>query len=103
MYVEELIGPDVVNTMPDKTMRAFADHGRIRRTVDTGINDAEEVLAKLQTADVDLDAITTVLEREGVASFCDAYHQLLACITDKAAGLGVRLDPPPGKPEPPET
>ncbi len=103
MYVEELIGPDVVNTMPDKTMRAFADHGHIRRTVDTGINDAEEVLAKLQTADVDLDAVTAVLEREGVASFCDSYHQLLDCITEKAAGLGVRLDPPPGIPERTET
>jgi transaldolase len=103
MYVEELIGPDVVNTMPDKTMRAFADHGHIRRTVDTDINDAEEVLDKLQSAGVDLDAITTVLEREGVASFCDSYNQLLDCITEKAAGLGVRLDPPPGLQERQET
>jgi transaldolase len=100
MYVEELIGPDVVNTMPDKTMRAFADHGRIRRTVEMGINDAEGVLDKLQTADVDLDAITTVLEREGVASFCDSYHQLLDCITEKATSLGARLD---SSPEPPQT
>lgn len=102
MYVEELIGPDVVNTMPDKTLRAFADHGRVRRTVNTIINDAEQMLADLQTAGVDLDLITSALEREGVASFCDSYHQLLECITEKAASLGMQLDPPPGMPERPE-
>jgi hypothetical protein len=60
------------------------------------------VLAKLQTADVDLDAVTAVLEREG-ASFCDSSTSCSDCITEKAAGLGVRLDPPPGVPERPET
>jgi transaldolase len=102
MYVDELIGPDVVNTMPDKTLRAFADHGHVHRTVDTGFDDAEQVLADLQAAGVELDLITSALEREGVSSFCDSYHQLLDCITEKAGSLGVRLDPPPGIPERPE-
>jgi transaldolase len=103
MYVDELIGPDVVNTMPDKTLRAFADHGHVHRTVDTGFDDAEQVLADLQAAGVELDLITSALEREGVSSFCDSYHQLLDCITEKAAGLGVRLDSSPEVPEPPQT
>ena len=103
MYVEELIGPDVVNTMPDKTLRAFADHGHVRRTVDTGFDDAEQVLADLQAAGVELDLITSALEREGVSSFCDSYHQLLDCITEKATSLGARLDSSPEVPEPPQT
>jgi transaldolase len=103
MYVEELIGPDVVNTMPDKTLRAFADHGHVRRTVDTGFDDAEQVLADLQAAGVELDLITSALEREGVSSFCDSYHQLLDCITEKATSLGAQLDSSPEVPEPPQT
>jgi transaldolase len=93
MYVEELIGRDVVNTMPDKTLRAFADHGRIARTVDADLAEAEAVLTNLASQGLDLDAITTALEREGVASFCDAYHELLDCITERAEALGVRLNP----------
>jgi transaldolase len=94
MYVEELIGPNVVNTMPDKTLRAFADHGHLARTVDADLAEAEAVLNSLASQGVDLDAITTTLEREGVASFCDAYHELLDCITERAEALGVRLNPP---------
>ncbi len=84
LYVEELIGPDTVNTMPDKTLHAFADHGRVARTIDANIEESEQVLAQLPAASVDLDAITSTLERQGVASFCDSYHQLLNCIAEKA-------------------
>jgi transaldolase len=83
LYVEELIGPDIISTMPDKTLHAFADHGRVARTIDTDVEQAERVMDQLRTAGVDLDAITSTLEREGVASFCDSYHQLLDCITEK--------------------
>jgi transaldolase len=86
LYVEELIGPDIVNTMPDKTLHAFADHGQVARTVDADVEASESVIAQLPNSGVDLDAITTTLEREGVASFCDSYHQLLDCIDDKVAG-----------------
>ena len=86
LYVSELIGPDVINTMPDATLRAFADHGTVSRSLDADPEAAERTLAHAKTAGIDLAAITTELEREGVRAFCDSYHQLLTCITSK---LGV--------------
>jgi transaldolase len=85
-YVAELIGPDVINTMPDHTLRAFADHGGVKRTLDAAPEAAERVLSKAAAAGIDLEAVTSELEREGVRSFCDSYHQLLDCIESK---LGV--------------
>jgi transaldolase len=73
--------------MPDKTLRAFADHGYVRRTLDADPAAAERVLDDAGRAGVDLAAITAELEREGVASFCDSYHQLLDCIDSKVAVL----------------
>ena len=87
LYVSELVGPDVVNTMPEKTLRAFADHGEVARTVDADSAAAQDVLAAAGRAGVDLDRITAELEREGVASFCDSYHQLLDCIESKLGAL----------------
>jgi transaldolase len=86
LYVSELIGPDVVNTMPEQTLRAFADHGEVARTVDADPEGARRALADARTAGVDLAAVTAELEREGVRSFCDSYHRLLECIENK---LGV--------------
>jgi transaldolase len=86
LYVSELIGPDVVNTMPEQTLRAFADHGEVRRTLDADPDSAERTLAEARAAGIDLPAVTAELERDGVRSFCDSYHQLLACIESK---LGV--------------
>jgi transaldolase len=83
MYVERLIAPDVVNTMPEATLRAFADHGRVGPALDPDGQEAEVVLARAAAAGVDLPAITTELERDGVRSFCDSYHGLLACIEAK--------------------
>jgi Transaldolase/Fructose-6-phosphate aldolase len=83
LYVSELVGPDVVNTMPEKTLHAFADHGEATRTVDAHGSAAEDVLAAARDAGVDLDRITAELEREGVRSFCDSYHQLLGCLESK--------------------
>jgi transaldolase len=85
-YVAELIGPDVVNTMPDQTLRAFADHGEVSRTLDADPKAAEQALAGAEAAGIDLPRITAELEREGVRSFCDSYHDLLACLEGK---LGV--------------
>jgi transaldolase len=87
LYVRELVGPDVVNTMPEQTLRAFADHGDVARTVDADSSAAEEVLAAAARAGVDLDRITAELEREGVRSFCDSYRQLLDCIESKLTAL----------------
>jgi transaldolase len=84
-YVAQLIAPDVINTMPQQTLEAFADHGEVARTLDAAPADAERALADLATAGVDLAAITDELEREGVASFCASYRELLECIERKLA------------------
>jgi transaldolase len=77
LYVEQLIGPDVINTMPESTLHAFADHGRTEPTLDA---DAEDTRRRARAAGVDLDAITAALEREGVDAFCASYKELLAAI-----------------------
>jgi transaldolase len=80
LYVEELIAPDVINTMPDVTLRAFADHGDATRTIDPCGDAAAETLRRAQDAGVDLATIAAQLERDGVSSFCGSYHDLLARI-----------------------
>jgi transaldolase len=82
-YVAELVGPDIVNTMPDHTLRAFADHGQVACTLDADADAAERTLADAQASSIDLARLTAELEREGVKSFCDSYHQLLDCIEGK--------------------
>jgi transaldolase len=88
-YVAELIGPDVVNTMPDHTLRAFADHGEVARTLDSDSEAAERTLADVAAAGIDLDQVTSELEREGVRSFCDSYHELLDCIEGKLGAVAA--------------
>jgi transaldolase len=87
LYVSELIGPDVINTMPDQTLRAFADHGTVGRTVDADPGQAERTLAAAAEAGLDLDRVTAELEREGVQAFCDSYRELLDCIESKLEAL----------------
>jgi transaldolase len=84
-YVAELIAPDVVNTMPEHTLRAFADHGEVERTLDADPGTAERTLADAASSGINLGAVTAALEREGVRSFCDSYRQLLDCIEGKLA------------------
>jgi transaldolase len=84
LYVERLIAVGVINTMPEKTLSAFADHGDVARTLGAGAEDeARAVLASAAAQGVDLDAITSELEREGVQAFCDSYDDLLARIDSK--------------------
>jgi transaldolase len=87
LYVSELIGPDVVNTMPDHTLRAFADHGDVKPTLAADPEAAARTLADASAAGIDLAGITSELEREGVQSFCDSYRQLLDCIEAKLGSL----------------
>jgi transaldolase len=89
-YVAELIGPGVVNTMPEQTLRAFGDHGVAARTLDADPHAAEQTLAAAAAAGIDLATITAQLEREGVRSFCDSYHQLLDCIEHKLTAIATR-------------
>jgi transaldolase len=83
LYVAELVAGGVVNTMPEQTLQAFADHGELGPPMDTRLDDAERTLAQAQDAGIDLDAITSELEREGVASFSDSYRELTDCIGSK--------------------
>ena len=83
LYVAELIGPDVVSTMPDATLHAFADHGSVHRTIDAEPEQARQTLAYAQDAGVDLASVGSELEREGVRAFCESYQQLLACVRSK--------------------
>ncbi|MEJ7826451.1 MAG: transaldolase [Solirubrobacteraceae bacterium] len=89
LYVAELVGTDVVNTMPEKTLRAFADHGQVARTLDADPVEAEQTLADAAAAGIDLAAISADLEREGVQSFCDSYDQLLECIEGKLGAVAA--------------
>jgi transaldolase len=83
LYVEDLIAPDVINTMPEATLRAFADHGNVGRALSLDVGMVEETLRRAAAAGIDLDAVTAQLEREGVRSFCDSYHDALDCIESK--------------------
>jgi transaldolase len=88
LYVEQLIAPDVINTMPEATLRAFADHGDATRGI--GEHDGERILARAARAGVDLDRITADLEREGVDAFCDSYAAVLGSIGSDAKTLSPR-------------
>ena len=87
LYVDELIGPDTVNTMPDATLEAFEDHGHLARTVDADPAGARAVLDGLAAVGVDLADVTRQLEVEGVASFTKSFDELLATLGAKAAEL----------------
>ena len=89
LYVEELIAPDVINTMPQATLEAFADHGQIRRMRDDDAARAEETLHLAAAAGVDLPALTAQLADEGVRAFCDSYRQLLSCIETRLESRAV--------------
>jgi transaldolase len=84
LYVEELIAPEVINTMPEATLRAFADHGTVGRALSVDAEAAAETLRRAAAAGIDLGAVTADLEREGVQSFCHSYDELLTCVATKA-------------------
>ena len=87
LYVEELIGPNTVNTLPEATIRAFQDHGDPSVRLTRGADDASKVLDALAEAGVDYDDITDVLEREGVEKFVASFVDLLEGIAAKRAAL----------------
>jgi transaldolase len=87
LYVEELIGPDTVNTMPAETVAAFQDHGEVKDTLTTGIDEATKLLDRLREAGVDYDSVVETLEAEGVQKFADSFDELLAGIRAKRAQL----------------
>jgi transaldolase len=87
MYVEELIGPATVNTMPEETIVAFQDHGHVAETLTQGIDQARKLFEDLRAAGIDYDDVTDTLEREGVQKFTDSFDQLKEGITAKRGEL----------------
>lgn len=90
-YVEEIIGPDSVNTMPPALIDAFRDHGEIRRTVDQDLDGARRVIAELAALGIDLEDVTDTLLRDGLASFQKSFETLTAGLQKKSATLGREM------------
>jgi transaldolase / glucose-6-phosphate isomerase len=93
LYVEELIGPNTVNTVPPATLDAFRDHGKPRDSLEENIEDAKHVLTELEKSGISLDAITAELVKDGVKLFADAADKLYGAVAHKRATvLGTGLD-----------
>jgi len=87
LYVEELIGPETVNTLPEPTLLAFQDHGRTAETLTQGLDDAKRLLERLAQVGVDYDDVVETLEAEGIAKFKDSFANLLAGLDAKTQAL----------------
>jgi transaldolase len=88
-YVEELIGPNTINTMPPATLEAFKDHGRVSRSLDASaaLERARQTMAELGAVGIDLDAVTLQLQKEGIKSFAESYNQLLQTLEERRRTL----------------
>jgi transaldolase/glucose-6-phosphate isomerase len=86
-YVEELIGPDTVNTVPPATFTAFRDHGRVRASLDENLDDARATIKALAEIGIDLNQVTQQLQDEGVKAFMDSFHTLTDSIQAKQAAI----------------
>jgi transaldolase len=91
VYVEDLIGPDTVNTMPPATIAAFADHGVVKRTVDTNLDAERALVANLEKFGVPLTGITDTLLRDGIASFGKSFDTLISGLESKRRTLGAAV------------
>jgi transaldolase len=87
LYVEELIGPETINTMPEETIKAFQDHGEVALTLEQGVDEARRLFEEIEAAGVDVDDVTRVLEEEGVQKFADSFDELLDGIRAKRGEL----------------
>jgi transaldolase len=84
LYVDNLIGPDTVNTLPEVTITAFEDHGTLARTVDTGVDNDAAVMDRLAAVGVDMRDVGRTLEEQGVAGFRESFAHVLAALDEKA-------------------
>ena len=91
IYVEELIGPRSINTVPPATLDAFADHGEARRTIDANVDEARQVLAQLDAAGISMKDVTDKLLSEGLASFQKSFDSLIGGLERKSTQLGREL------------
>jgi transaldolase len=90
LYVDGLIGPDTVNTLPEATIVAFEDHGRLARTIDAGVDEAAEVLRRLGEVGIDMDEVGHTLEVAGVAGFHESFAAVLGALAAKTRQLAQR-------------
>ena len=96
MYVETLIGPDTVNTMPDATLAAYLEHGTARSSIEDDVEEARETLSALESAGISMDAVTTQLMHDGVKAFADSFDQLIDNISAKRERLLATSAAPAG-------
>jgi transaldolase len=89
LYVEELIGPETISTMPEETIRAFQEHGRVELRLESDLDDAQYVFNKLYAAGVDYDDVVATLEREGIEKFVASFTELLKRLGDKRRHLAT--------------
>ena len=93
IYIDNLIGPDTVNTVPPATLEAFRDHGVAEVTITRNLEQAQEELKQLEAAGISMDVVTQELEEEGVKAFADAFAQLLKTIDERRMSAASRLGP----------
>ena len=91
VYVEELIGPDTVNTMPPATIDAFRDHGNVARTVDQDVDEARRVIESLERLGISMKDVTDKLLRDGIGSFQKSFDTLVGGLSRKTRSLGREL------------
>jgi len=89
IYIEQLIGADTVNTMPEDTIKAYQDHGSPEARLTAGVQEARDLLGALAAAGVDYDDVTETLEREGVEKFSGSFDELLSSLRDKRSALAA--------------
>ena len=89
LYVEELSGPQTISTMPEETIRAFQDHGRVGLRLESDLDDAQYLFNKLYAAGIDYDDVVATLEREGIANFVASLNELLKRVGDKRRHLAT--------------
>ena len=87
MYIEQLIGPETVNTMPEETLEAFQDHGQVAETLTKDVDAARKLFEDLREAGIDYDDVVETLEREGVQKFSDSFAELMEGIKEKRGAL----------------
>ena len=89
LYVEELIGPETISTMPEETIRAFQDHGRVEPRLEADLSEARYLFDELAAAGVDYHDVTVTLEREGIEKFVTSFDELLQRVGDKQRHLAT--------------
>jgi transaldolase len=90
LYVDQLIGPDTVNTLPEDTIRAFEAHGTLARTIDVDVDVAERVMKAIAGAGVDMDGVGQLLENDGIAAFQESFDHVLGTLAFKCQALPDR-------------